>query len=309
MNIGTGPHTYTWLDNWARIPCTSFGAYNGRTHGVVTTSDHRVVVFNQARPGVLILDQHGKLLNAWGDHFPGAHGLTISREADGEFLWLADQSTTEVVKTTLDGRPLLHIQRPPHDIYKTKPYVPTWVAVHPGSGDVWVTDGYGSSHIHRHDKAGKYIATINGSEGAGEFRCPHGIGFGPDGLLYVADRGNHRITVYDHQGKHLKHNDDVTHSPCMFDFKDGLILVPELFTGVKLLDMNLKLVAELGANPQVHNPDNASARPEGWPNLAGTPMVKPGFFNSPHGACFGPDGSLYVAEWIIGGRITKLVKA
>jgi DNA-binding beta-propeller fold protein YncE len=136
------------------------------------------------------------------------------------------------------------------------------------------------------------------------FNCPHGLRFGPDGNLYIADRGNRRIAVYDNDGKFIKANNEVTHSPCMFDFHNGLILVPELMTGVKVLDMKLNVVAELGANPAVVD----EPRPEGWPNLAGTEHVQPGKFNSPHGGCFGPDDSIYVAEWIVGGRITKLEK-
>ncbi len=42
--------------------------------------------------------------------------------------------------------------------------------------------------------------------------------------------------------------------------------------------------------------------------LAGTNHIRPGIFNSPHGACFAPNGDIYTVEWIIGGRITKLEK-
>jgi len=194
-----------------------------------------------------------------------------------------------------------------------KKYVPTWAAPNPANGDIWVTDGYGSSHIHRYSKAGRYLDTINGEEGAGQFRCPHGIAFGPDGNLWIADRANARIALYDAEGNYLRHRDGVCHSPCGFGFLGDHVLVPELFTGVKILDHNLNLIDELAGNPQVRDDDldHFTWPPNptpGWPNWQGTDKVRPGFLNSPHGACFGPQGDIFVAEWIVGGRITRLTR-
>lgn len=80
---------------------------------------------------------------------------------------------------------------------------------------------------------------------------------------------------------------------------------------VRPMGDDFTLITEIGASNDVrpHSvsttwwPPNA---PEGWPNLAGTDDVCPGTFNSPHGACFALNGDIYVVEWIIGGRITKL---
>jgi len=66
----------------------------------------------------------------------------------------------------------------------------------------------------------------------------------------------------------------------------------------------LTVATELGASDIV----GPEQRPDGWPNLAGTPLVKAGKFNSPHGGCFAPNGDVYCVEWIVGGRITKLAR-
>ena len=299
MQIGSGEHTYVWHDHWAALPETESVQHNGRTHGSAVTRDGHVVVFLQADPGFLVYDKAGQLKASWGNTFSGAHGLTMVAEADGHMFWVTDQVSHEVLKTTLDGAILQSIPAPPID----GNYIPTWVAVNPANGDVWVADGYGSSLVHRYDREGEYQSTLDGEEGAGRFKCPHGIAFSPEGELWIADRGNHRITVYDGEGNYLRSNDDVTHSPCMFAFHDGLVYLPELFACVKIIDQDFNLVANLGDNKPVCDV-------AGWPNLAGTDHVMPGKFNSPHGLAVDPtSGDIYVCEWIVGGRVTKLEKA
>ncbi|MEM7625525.1 MAG: hypothetical protein AAF333_07855 [Planctomycetota bacterium] len=302
--IGSGEFTYRWHEDWAKIPDTPPGRNNGRTHGVGVLDDGRVVVFAQTVPGVLFYNAQGQLMDSWGDRFTGAHGLEIVKEDGIEYFWLVDQNSCEVCKTTVDGELVLRLSPPTDENMFNGRYMPTWAAVNPANGDIWVADGYGGSGVYRHASDGTYLGRLTGEEGAGEFKCSHGLKFGPDGNLYIADRGNHRVTVYDGEGRYLRHNDDATHSPCGFDFFDGLILVPELFTGVKLLSHDLDVVAELGASPDV-TPDT---KPEGWPQVDRAALIKPGRFNSPHGACFGPNGDIYVVEWIVGGRITKLEK-
>ena len=68
-----------------------------------------------------------------------------------------------------------------------------------------------------------------------------------------------------------------------------------------VLDLNDNLVGYLGDNGQV-------AEVAGWPNVPGE-LIKEGSFNSPHGIGADQEGNLYVAEWLIGGRFTKLVKS
>ncbi|MCG3178667.1 MAG: hypothetical protein BIFFINMI_00995 [Phycisphaerae bacterium] len=310
MQIGEGSFKYEWIDNWARIPATPSGRENGRTHGVEVAGDGRVVVFNQADPAVLIFSPDGKLLSSWGDRFAGAHGLTLVNEGGTDYLWLTDQGTGEVVKTTLDGKTVLNIRRPDHAVYASgAKYSPTWVAVHEqrrgGNGDVWVTDGYGSSHVHRYDRAGGYLGTINGGEGrAGPFKCPHAIWFDDrngEAELFVADRGNRRVQVYDPEGRYKRvFGADALTSPCAFASHDGLLIVPELRARLTIIDPDEKVVCRLGTNEAVCDI-------RGWPNHEAK-LIQPGRFNSPHDAVADADGNIYVVEWIIGGRISKLVR-
>ena len=310
---GLGQHQFQWIDNWAKLPDTQSHRDNGRTHGIVVTRSGDVMVFCQADPAVIVYDAEGNLKSQWGDRFHGAHGMTLVEEDGSEYLWLTDQFSGEVVKTTLDGQTVQNIEKPALSHYELGGrYSPTWVAVNEkrfgGNGDIWVADGYGSFLVHRFNAEGKHLASISGEKAAGRFACPHGIGFryvNGEPELYVADRGNQRLQVFDAEGNFKRPVGAKTlHSPCMFAFHEGLTLVPELFSRVDILDEQDNLVSILGDNGY------ACTLP-GWPNhnVTGKPeLIQPGKFNSPHGATFDHEGNIFVVEWIIGGRITKLAK-
>lgn len=310
MRIGSGANIYEWIEDWARVPDTPSHRENGRTHGVVVTEGGDVVVFCQADPAVLIFDGDGTLKRGWGDRFSGAHGMTLVREGEREYLWLTDQDTAEVVKTTLDGETVMNLQAPELPAYKTGRFSPTWVAVSEerfgGNGDIWVTDGYGQNYIHRYDRSGNYRGSINGEGGqAGAFRCPHGIWMdwrkgGPE--LYIADRGNRRVQVYDGEGNYKRvFGSDFLTSPCGFVTHGEQMLIPELRARLAVLDINDNPVCYLGENESVCDLP-------GWPNHP-RELIQPGRFNSPHGMAADRDGNLYIVEWIVGGRIIKLAKA
>ena len=294
---------YRWHENWATIPANPAQPPNGRTHGVVETRDGRIVVFHQAHPGVLIYSPQGALLASWGD-YPGAHGITLVEEEGQELLWLVDQDTAHVEKVTLDGRLVQRLDAPAHPAYGEKKYVPTWAAVnerrHGGNGDIWVVDGYGAGLLHRYDAAGRLLATLDGTTGAGRFSCPHGIAFDPRKTspeLYVADRGNHRVQVFDGEGAFLRSfGSEFLSSPDGFAFSRGRVIVPELFGRVAILDEEDRLLDYVGEVP-------GAEKIPGWPN---DNALSPGRFNSPHGAGADAAGNLFVVEWRVGGRIIKL---
>ncbi|MBI2619851.1 MAG: hypothetical protein HYW57_07195 [Ignavibacteriales bacterium] len=307
MIIGVGKHRYRWIDRWAVVPDTPSAQKNGRTHGVAVAESGNVLVFHQANPAVLVFDRDGRIRDAWGERFPGAHGMTLVREEE-EFLWLTDQDTAEVVKTTLDGRVVQSLRKPEHEAYTDGKYSPTWVAVSEtrfgGNGDIWVADGYGSNLLHRYDEKGRYLGSVSGVEGeAGAFNCPHGIMFDyrtgkPE--LTIADRGNKRLQVYDQDGKYRRTFQDGISCPCASTIVGSDLVVPELNAKLTVLSRENRFVCHLGDNEQ-------TTGMKGWPDHPQKLLV-PGKFNSPHSVAADAGGNLYVVEWIIGGRITKLEK-
>lgn len=328
MHIGSGEHTYEWIDNWAKIPDTESSRTGWAHHGIVVTEAVYVVAFHQGDPTMLIFDKDGNLQRSWEIGLNEAHGITLVKEGGVEYLWLSDNwekpqhklgyqvpetsgpVSGQVVKVTLDGSIVLSLQRPDLPIYRDGHYMPTSVAVNEerygGNGDIWVADGYGQKCVHRYDSAGNYIGSINGEEGpAGAFNLPHGIFIDrrrSEPELYVADRWYRPVHVYDLEGnfKRVFGLDFLTSASGFVTYGD-LLIIAELGARLAVLDADDKLICYLGDNGEVTNT-------EGWPNVPAD-FIVPGKFNSPHSIDIDGDGNLYVAEWLIGGRITKLAKS
>src|SRR5688572_68398 len=104
--LGSGRHTYEWVKDWLKLP---EGMANlGPTHGgIVVDAKNRIYVSTDTDNSIVMLDQSGKWLGAWGkDLHGGLHGLVLHKEkgpdGDQEFLYAAHVSAREVVKLTLD---------------------------------------------------------------------------------------------------------------------------------------------------------------------------------------------------------------
>ena len=265
---------------------------------------------------MLIFDEEGDLEDSWTATVENAHGMEIVKEGNASYLFLADNESCGVVKTTLDGEVVLNIERPDIQVYaEGGSYAPTDVAVNQekdgGNGDVYVADGYGSNYVHRYNKTGEYISSINGEEGeAGRFATPHGVWVDtrkPEKELYIADRMNGRIQVYDLEGNYKRvfgraPGADWLHSPSSFAQTGEFLITAELRgSRITVLDVNDEHVCYLGEN---HGAFKLNA---GWPNVPHETLI-PGKCSSPHGIAADSDGNIYSAEWLIGGRVNKLAK-
>ena len=335
MRIGSGANTYEWIDSWAKLPHRGRAITGWAHHGVAVTEAGEVIAFHHGEPTVLVFDQDGNLQRSWDSQFTEAHGITVVKEGQSEYLWFADSGrkrdprrgyqypassqpvSGQVVKTTLEGQTIMTLERPDLPVYREGNYMPTSVAVdeerYGGNGDIWVADGYGQSYVHRYDRSGNYIVSINGEEGrAGRFNTPHGIFIDrrkSEPELYIADRSNRRVQMYDLEGKFRRaFGSDFLTSPSAFVTQNGFLIIAELRARLAVTDMDDNLVCYLGANEAVCEVD-------GWPNnknqngeIVPSKLLQTGKFNSPHGLAVDSSGNLYVAEFLIGGRFTKLSK-
>lgn len=306
VTVGSGDHKYEWIGNWCKLPD---GHKYGNTHGVQTDSQGRMIVHSQnASPdSVYFFDADGKYIKSWGKEYRGgAHGLQIAKEGNTEFLYLATTGQHIVVKTTLEGEVVWKIEFPKDcEAYKGKPdkFVPTNVAIMP-NGDFYVADGYGMSYVHQYSqKDGKpeYVRSWGGNgKEPGKMSCPHGIWIDTrngDPKIVVADRSNVRLQYFTLDGKHISFVTEELRHPCHFDDYKGELLVPDLRGRVTLFDKNNKLITHLGDNVD----------PKKWAGN-GVPQKDwvDGQFIAPHGACYDKDGNIFVAEWVVPGRVTKL---
>jgi hypothetical protein len=269
-------------------------------------------------------------------HAVELHGLTLVEEHGERLLWVADPGFKayggkaeldvrevpgggQVFQVGLDGRRGRTLEQPGIDAYASAGWQPTAVVVdetrHGGSGDVWVADGYGASLVHRYAADGRYVATLSGVEGAGRFDQPHDLLIdrrGPAPELLVADRLNGRIQAYDLGGRFRRViAAGVVPGPTQMALDGDRLVVTDLLAGrVTILDPAGTLVTHLFAHPSP--PAAWDAMPEEWPlaraddgTLVGAPL-EPGVFHAPHGIAVADDGTIYVSEFAVGGRIAVL---
>ncbi|HZY93018.1 MAG TPA: hypothetical protein VFG07_09660 [Thermoplasmata archaeon] len=331
MQVRIGEGTYEWVDDWATLPDAE-GARGAWPHSAIVWSRKgELWTFHPAKSAAIAFDADGHFLRAVPSPLSEAHGITLVEEGGTEFLWMADASTKRkpesnydapesadsaaVVKTDLAGRVVLALAPPPHPAYEKGPYRPTWVGVNEerfgGNGDIWVADGYGQSLVHRYSADGRYQSTLTGEEGGGRFRGPH-LAFvdrrreRPE--LYIADRGNSRIQVYDLDGSFRRIVGAGTlSSPTAFAVEGERMVVLE-FRPPRLLvfDGQDRLTDLVGENlGPLTQPGFPFVRDE-----AGHPSVPKqmgsGKFGIPHSVAIDGGGSLYFTEVVFGSRFTKL---
>ena len=202
----------------------------GEVTGVAVNSKGHVFVFSRGNttgpafaaaaaqlfefgPDGKFIREIGKNLYAWSF----AHAVRIDKDDN---IWVIDKGSDMIIRFNPQGRvtmvfgrkqeasdeetgPLKH-PVPPKAAEDGRFRQPTDVAFDP-QGDIFISDGYINSRIAKADKNGNWIKSW-GDRGnkPGEFNTPHNIAADAKGNLYVADRGNGRIQVFDSDGKFLR---------------------------------------------------------------------------------------------------------
>jgi DNA-binding beta-propeller fold protein YncE len=288
---------YRPIVGWGRLP--EGWSFVEATSVAVDRRDD-VFVFNRGAHPVIVFDREGRFLRSWGEGLVRrAHGITIGPD---DTVWLTDDQHHTIRQFTAEGKLLLTLGHPdrPSTLQGGQPFNrPTHVALCPRTGDVYVSDGYGNSRVHKYDPRGRLLLSW-GAPGTdpGCFNVPHNLATDADGLVYVADRENHRVQVFDGQGRYL-HQLNNLHRPCGL-FCDrangGLLYVGELGTG---LEVNAA-VPNLGPRVSILTLKGDRVGRIGGP----FPGEQPGEFIAPHGCVLDSRGDLYVAEvsWTNTGR-------
>jgi len=269
-------------DTWSFVEATSV-AVDGRDN---------VYVFNRGAHPVIVFDRDGTFLRAWGEGtFRRPHGVTIGPD---DSLWLTDDQHHTIRQFTPEGKLLLTIGDPdtPASLQSGQPFNrPTHVALCPRTGDVYVSDGYGNSRVHKYDPRGRHLFSW-GEPGTdpGCFNVPHNLATDAEGLVYVADRENHRVQIFDGRGQYLGQLNNL-HRPCglFADRRDG----GRLYVG--------ELGSDLAVNATVPNIGQRVSVLSMKGDLVGRvggrfPGEAPGEFIAPHGCAVDSRGDLYVAE-------------
>jgi len=314
----TGP--YDVVANWPQpLAFAKPGYIWGSTGGIFAESPDRVFIANRGElklpeklpPGftgfwgsieqattptpefrncIVVVDRSGKAIESWTqwDYLfadgRGPHSVLISPYDPAHNVWVVDDIHHQIFEFTNDGRRMLlslgvrdeagndgtHFKRPT-DI--------AWLP----DGTFFISDGYGNTRVAKFDKNGRFL-TAWGTRGTGngEFNTPHSITIDKNRRVYVSDRANNRIQVFDENGKYLDQFPRIT-QPYHIRISDDQFLWA--FSGPldKLMkyDLNGHLLYA-------------------W----GTHGTTPGLFWAVHEFSVDSDGNFYTAE-VFGGRSQK----
>lgn len=209
MQVGNGSYRYDVIEDFAKLPA---GETFGMISRVTTDSKKNLYVFQRKDPAVLIFGPDGAFRSSWGTGaFKRPHGLRIVNDV----IYMTDQHDNVALVYTLDGKLLRTIgTRGQHsdtgcEDWHVLPLRAAGPFNHPTemmpgpNGDLYVTDGYRNTRVHRFNKDGELIQSWGqpGKTAPGEFHLVHSLAIAPDGTLYVCDRANQRVQIFSPEGQ------------------------------------------------------------------------------------------------------------
>jgi len=206
------------LVKWPQLP---EGFSLGQVNGIGIDTSQNIFLFHRAERRwktlnevfpdtpisantILLFDnESGKLLKSWGANlFIMPHGLTVDKENN---VWVTDVGLQQIFKFTHDGKLLMTsgVAKVAGNDSLHFNY-PTDIAV-ANDGSFYVSDGYRNSRVAKFSKEGKYLFEW-GKKGnkPGEFNIPHSLAIDENNIIYVADRQNNRVQLFDTAGNFIK---------------------------------------------------------------------------------------------------------
>lgn len=231
------------------------GVTIGASASVAFDKNGHLWVLNRGPQPIAEFDANGKFVRAFGEGlFTRTHGLRI--DADGN-LWITDVGAHYVVKMSPQGQVLMtlgtkgeqgewneaagsHRLNEPNDVIVAR------------NGDIFIAQGHtpgakGDPRVLKFDKTGKFLTTWGGKgKEPGKFDVAHGVAIDAKGLLWVTDRENQRIQIFDDTGTFVR---EVKFAglPCGLDIgKDAIFMVNGFAGQVLKLDLQGNVLGATG---------------------------------------------------------------
>ena len=303
-DVALGQGSYKLVE-WP-APATSAAGFAApwnliQASGVAIGPKGTVLVLHRGAHPVLEFDPAGKLVRSWGDglisegkvagipkenfgpdrsrysavYGPagctacGAHSVRVDPQGN---IWIVDATAHVVYKMSPDRKEMMRLgTKGTSGASQTTFNLPTDIAF-ASNGDLYVTDGYGGARVVKFSRDGKYLLEWGKrGTGPGEFGLPHNVVVDPQDRVYVTDRDNQRIQIFDANGKFLSEWTGTGGVSGMVMTGDGRIV-----TGAVVRDLKGNVVTKL--------PEAGAA----------------------HGAAVDAAGNIYLAQ--LTGVVQKFVK-
>ena len=245
--------------------------------GVAASSQDEIHVLSLGRHPLTIWDSDGRFISSWGEGAVSAnpHGLHIGPTGN---VWIVDRDYHIATEHTPAGEVIrvLGTKLSPSPTVFGEPFnMPSGLDTTP-AGDIFVSDGYGGNRVHRFASDGELLHSWGGAgAGPGEFALLHNVAIDGRGRVFVCDRMNHRIQLFDLDGGYLEEWAGFS-QPCEVWIRDDVAYVIEQGDGSAVTLWTLD-----------HEPIT------GWRGDRGPGR---GTLTAGHGICVDSEGSIYVAE-------------
>lgn len=271
---------YQLVNNFFKLPP---GITFGEAAGVAIDERGHIYVLNRGTDPLIEFTEKGNYVQTLAKGIVGsAHGLRIDRYGK---IWITDVANHTVLQLDKGGHVILVLGRKGYaDETDTFFNQPTDIAFGPND-EIFITDGYGNSRIVKLDKNGNFIkAWGKRGDSPGEFFTPHTIVVGPDNLLYVGDRDNFRLQIFDLEGNFVAQWKHAGAPWGLYFAGDGTLWMTDGYVNrVLQLDTNGKILGAFGE-----------------------PGRSIGKFSFPHGIAISNKGEIYVTE-ILSWRVQKFI--
>ncbi len=277
-----GADGYEVVPHWPQLPD---GYKLGQVSAVAPDGHGEVFVFHRGEHPILVFNREGKFLRSFGDGLIGsAHGLRF--DSDGN-AWTTDVGNHTVRKFSHDGKLLLTLGKEGEAAEAPDRFNKPADVAFGAHGEVFVADGYGNSRVVKFTKDGKFIkAWGKKGTGDGEFNLVHAVVVDSDGTVYVGDRENNRVQIFDGDG----------------NFKDKWTEFGAPF-GLFLDRHHHRFLVADGRAHKCLVIDPHGKVLETW----GSQGKDAGEFDLPHSVSMDSDGAVYVTE-ITGQRVQKFIR-
>ena len=257
LRVGWGESTYDVDPAWGG---TEFGAVTS----VTSSPSGRLYVCHRSRPAVVVMDRTGSRIGALGEgEVVDPHGITTDARGN---VYVADRDRHLVWIFGPDGRLVGELGTRDQAAPEAPFNHPADVAV-ADDGTIFVADGYGNSRVHIFTADGRHLRSW-GTPGRGpsQFRVPHGIAVDSENRVYVTDRENDRVQVFDTAGALLSVWEDFKGPTDVCIDGRQRVIVTDHVPRVTLLDQSGRVLVTMRA------------------------------YHDTHGVCCDAEGNIYVAS-------------